>query len=448
MWSFFVKNLYLFFAITTLFFQTPIFGDEPSSSTETSSVSIENPVISEVTPEPAPTVEPSIEVPVSVQTTEEVSSTQEAVPAQEAQEESTALSDVVKETDSAITATETAATTTITEEPIEEGSSTASSIEKVETTSSENLSSVYNHAGRVDVKTSWDLFVAGSYLYWQPREEGLGLGFVYPATASEERTVYNMDFDYHSGFKIGLGTNFNHDNWIAYLDYTYLHAKDHRFVSTPEGASFLTPFWNYGEDSAISATWKLSYDMIDLKLSRPFYESCKIIASSFLGMKGGWIKQRYIFNELAGIWYCGSTHSNSWLIGPQVGINTNYFIGAGFRLFGNADASLLYQHSKTKVLVPYTGSSESNSNERDYTNQITPNVDLDMGLAWGTYFDNHNWHFDLSASYEFQYYWSQNFMKHLYDTTINLAHFSEPHGVGKIKDLMFHGLTITARFDF
>jgi hypothetical protein len=128
----------------------------------------------------------------------------------------------------------------------------------------------------------------------------------------------------------------------------------------------------------------------------------------------------------------------------------NYFLGAGFRIFGDADASLLYQHSKTKVLVPYHGGTPVTFvNSGNCSNQITPNFDVDMGLGWGSYFDKKNWHFDLSASYEFQYYWNQNFMKYLYDTTkdADLMH-GEGTQKGKIKDLVLHGLTITAKFDF
>ena len=33
----------------------------------------------------------------------------------------------------------------------------------------------YNHPARIDVKGSWDYYISGSYIYWQPREDGLEL---------------------------------------------------------------------------------------------------------------------------------------------------------------------------------------------------------------------------------------------------------------------------------
>jgi len=35
---------------------------------------------------------------------------------------------------------------------------------------------------------------------------------------------------------------------------------------------------------------------------------------------------------------------------------------------------------------------------------LRPNFDAAIGLGWCTYFDNYNWHFDISLGYDFHYW--------------------------------------------
>jgi hypothetical protein len=326
-------------------------------------------------------------------------------------------------------------------------------------TNTDELTSGYNSPARIDVKGSWDIFLTGSYLYWQAREEGLELGRLFSIHHPEEAlSTYKMEFDYKSGFKVSLGSNFDHDNWTSQLEYTHLHTKNHRNVGAVNSAEYVIfPFWNVwdGFDPATSATasWALRYDMLDLTLNRPFYSGSCFVLDGFGGLRGGWINQKYNFGcqffydqnlyDIDTVYY-GPVKTNSWVIGPIGGLNMKYLLGCGFRLFGNASASLLYQRLKTTLKLPisYSLREYQTTNERETYNQITPNLNFATGLGWGTYFDKNNWYFDLSASYEFQYYWRQNRMKKLVDLIYTLGNS------GTAKDLVLHGLTITGRFDF
>jgi hypothetical protein len=336
-------------------------------------------------------------------------------------------------------------------------------------TTTDELTSGYNSPGRIDVKGSWDVFITGSYIYWQPREEGLELGCLVNAlNPSTETSPYQMAFDYKSGFKVGLGTNLDHDNWVAYLDYTRLHMKDHRSANLSSATTTyrIRPFWNCDdnlyEGNYASASWKLRYDILELILARPFYSGTCLTLNGIAGLKGGWINQKYRINytdsydiEEYGTYYTYTTTSrtNSWVIGPQAGCDMNCLLGAGFRFFGDFSASLLYQRLKTTLYAPngqyyvLRDGEATYLNEQDFYSQITPNVNVSSGFGWGTYFDKNNWHFDLSASYDFNYYWSQNHMKRTFDE----VNWDNDFGVlppGKVKDLILHGLTITARLDF
>ena len=72
---------------------------------------------------------------------------------------------------------------------------------------------------------------------------------------------------------------------------------------------------------------------------------------------------------------------------------------------------------------------------------LTPNVEFDLGLGYGTYFCNNEWYFDLTIGYDFNYFWNQNFMRNLVDG-------QQTYSDSDAGNLMLHGLNITARIDF
>ena len=141
--------------------------------------------------------------------------------------------------------------------------------------------------------------------------------------------------------------------------------------------------------------------------------------------------------------YQNRLKSRSWLVGPRAGLNTNWLFGEGFRAYGDMAASLVYQYYKS-ITMQRTDTTDTSLLGYNYANKIgyvTPVFELGLGLGWGTYFDCNNWHFDLILGYDFQYYWNQNMMRDLRDKVDTTCGFSPG-------DLMLHGLTITARFDF
>ena len=72
---------------------------------------------------------------------------------------------------------------------------------------------------------------------------------------------------------------------------------------------------------------------------------------------------------------------------------------------------------------------------------VIPNAEAALGLGWGCYFSDEEWHFDLSAAWEFHHFWNQNMMRQFVDTLAT--------GVdGEPADLTYQGLTISLQLDF
>jgi hypothetical protein len=326
----------------------------------------------------------------------------------------------------------------------------------------------YSSSARIDVNKKWDFYLSASFIYWKAKEDGLVVaGLLDRNTLPQVLSFTDMNFEYKPGFKIGLGMNSGcYDNWMINGEYTHLHSTHHAVASVPEiwGVALRPNFLSLEIDFNIppydgysflrsEGTWKNKIDLIDLYLSRPFYSGTKLILSPFFGLRGGWMDQCYFGNYLAtslstlDTLYTLSSKSkqNTWLIGPRAGLCSQWLLGCNFRIFSDIAAALCYQKFDNKFqdfdeLGPFDFASKKRET-------LTPNLQMNLGLGYGTYFACRKWHFDLSVSYDFQVFWNQNRMSTLVsdESTIAVPFFFD---VAKIHDLYLYGLTVSARLDF
>ena len=75
-------------------------------------------------------------------------------------------------------------------------------------------------------------FVTGDYTFWTAREDNIEFAFVdtfQGANATEgaaQGRVYAPNSKWVSGFKVGLGTDFCHDGWDVYAEYTWFKSTN------------------------------------------------------------------------------------------------------------------------------------------------------------------------------------------------------------------------------
>ncbi len=348
----------------------------------------------------------------------------------------------------------------------------------------------YNCPARINPKCPWDFDVYGEFLYWQPRERGLELTTTYSAVpeaalTNETSHVVNMDFDYKPAFKVGIGMNSEMDDWTTQIEYMRFVSTEHASKSISHSdvtlatnhlvETWVNPFiygalFNEAIDAPgatlyalrdARATWKLNFNVIDFVVGRPYWLGTKLTVNPFVGIRGGWINQRYSYSSIVTQFssalvkladdanFSLVNRSKSWLIGPRVGVETKWMLGAGFRFFGNGAASMFYQDFKTRSKLSFAVTPTMNQLFTVATSEIVSkhfhkiafvNFSLDscLGFGWGSYFNDKSWHFDLSAGYEFQYFYNQNTIR-----TEDVAIYD-----GDSSGLMLHGLTVAARFDF
>jgi hypothetical protein len=330
----------------------------------------------------------------------------------------------------------------------------------------EQMSGGYNNTARIDVQGAWDCFVVGKFIWWQPKEEGLELAWdlrTTPPTPSQTSSFgrpLKMEFDFHPGFKAGLGFHFGADDWDIYCEYTRLYTtnKRSRIVEQWELFQlFIQPFWSVdeldeGDLFYVKGSWKLRYHMLDGILARPYYAGVKLTLKPFMGVRSGWISQLYnihhkIFYSEMELGAKVFAKSSSFLIGPRVGVDGNWLLGGGFRFLGNVAFSVFYQYFKTRYtefgFEPTNVVQNFLISKRDREKYFNPNLEISLGGGWGRYYGTDSWHVDITASYDVSVFWHQNMIRRIKDIASNDITY-DPN----IGNLILHGATVSLRLDF
>ncbi len=300
------------------------------------------------------------------------------------------------------------------------------------------LLNIYNTEALIKVKNTWHAFASANFILWQANQNSMEIGRFVLSDNTRLGSVINMSFDYEPGFKVGLGFHF--DTWNTFIEYTRLHLSNTDDTEKlPENASGInSPWYTTFNHQNIYAKWKLKYDIIDFQFARPFYNGTRLILKPHFGIRSGWIDQNLNINTTLPAIRKADLNNETYLIGGRAGSYADWLIGSGVKITSAIAASLNYQHFKTK----YKERTEI-AIVRWYKDKIglfTPNLDLSLGLGYGTYFDNFNWHFDLLIAYDFVYWWNQNTLENNQSSLNNVD--ASPG------DLMLQGLNISFRFDF
>jgi len=219
------------------------------------------------------------------------------------------------------------------------------------------------------------------------------------------------------------------------------------------GALFLTNWFfqvsSQGQGIAashLSSKWHLELDWLDVCIQRPFYSGKKLTLTPFVGLRTSWIEQSLRLHVREALNVSPPTdsvhsrnHLESWGIGPRAGIEGHLLLGVGFKLQGEIGGSLLYtQFSKVSHSEdPFTANGMAVSYAMRNVDCVRPMMEANLGLGWGRYLANQRYHVDFSATYDFNYLWSQNMLRVLNDLQIIGTNAAA-------NDLYLHGITLTA----
>lgn len=229
------------------------------------------------------------------------------------------------------------------------------------------------------------------------------------------------NWGYNFGTRIGAGGIINHDAWNVDATWTWLNMTDsQKFTASSPGA--LIPLWFPGVSATItsaasgaraSGTWQCIMNVLDTAMGKAYHVSRKVVFNPHFGLRFAWLNHHY------GAHYSGTgivsdpnnifhAKNDFWGVGARFGVDTDWMLGYGFKLFANASTSIL--SGKFKINEKFTLPSSVpaiNVNLTDDFHMNVPNLEISLGADWGTYLDCNRYYLCFRAGYEFQVWWDQ-----------------------------------------
>lgn len=221
-------------------------------------------------------------------------------------------------------------------------------------------------------------------LYWRPELCGLEGAFgnttiatsVNPSaitTTTVTESDKEPDTRWNTGFRVGADLAYN--CFDLELDWTHFNGQS-----------------KFCEDIQ-NGRWKIKYEVLDLTLGRTFCVVPCFYVQPFIGMRAAWIHQslkshlRTLFtSSLIGdntVFTDKDDKERFWGIGPQIGIEADWYLGCNFSLYGSFAVVTYYGdvRSKNFNVDTFTNTiSVCNGKRKHCFNNIA--TDAAIGIRW------------------------------------------------------------------
>jgi len=277
-------------------------------------------------------------------------------------------------------------------------------------------------------------FVGAAYTYWAPYEGGTNVAIAEGATSedvlsTQTGTIVSPAMNAVSGFKVGLGANTHHDNWVVALNYTWFyHAPGMKDSGVPSALTDTNGnFYSVWSDDGISydtlaSQFHMQFNRIDACLDRAFYAGHYLAFRPWIGLLGAWDSQALNTNATfdAGnntdLTTATATqirmNQKWWGIGPYAGVDCTYYFANEFGLFLSSGAAMMlnnYDVNEGQNYFTTTTSTTSLGSEYNFSNtfnNVAPMMEAVMGLRWDSFWTE--WALRLELGWELQTYFAHN----------------------------------------
>ncbi len=293
------------------------------------------------------------------------------------------------------------------------------------------------------------VYLTGEWLYWRTRQGGMEYAVERSSTTPgvfTDAVSQKLNFEWQSGFRVGLGVHLPRDGWDVYVNYT-----DFRPEHSSRASGSVFPMLIYQGQFPVAnvteahAHWQIEFQTLDMEIGRSYYIARTLTFRPNIGVRGAWIDQHAHFHYKGGDIPDGQEYKVSEKndykgVGIRAGINTNWQFGGGFSLNGDVFAALIVGHfamSQDQKQLDDVKVIDLDSNLK----LLSPTAQLFLGLSWDRNFYRDRCHFGLTFGFESQYWWRQNQMERFTDSSL-------PIYVRTDDDLAFYGINLKARIDF
>jgi hypothetical protein len=333
-------------------------------------------------------------------------------------------------------------------------------------------SGMMNPPANPTIRRGVDLSVFGDLLYWSVNQQGMPLAVVNKGTPDNLRDarIENLRGKWDVGSRIGIGYVIPHDGWDVDLTWLHFNTGSHKKILHSSSKKFIfgsmVPSTDpYSHDNAAhkgEGKWNLYFNQLDLDLGREFFVSRWLTLRPHGGVRADWLRQRIhskLKNFTPGFPLPNEVNTNYkdrwWGIGIESGIDTQWGLGAGWSIFCDLAAAILYgrhhitlrdnDHPPITNFADFATSLPSGKYAKVKENLrrvAQPILDLQLGLRWDWKFNGDRLHLGLQVGWENHVYFNQNQFPFFCDGT-NFGKFFANQG-----DLSMQGWSFGARFDF
>ncbi len=283
-----------------------------------------------------------------------------------------------------------------------------------------------------DLNCPNDVYFYADFLAMQAKQDGMEFAIANSSGTTDGLTNGTVggfssdhrDWSYNYGARFGVGFYTDHDAWNIDAVWTWFNIRDYKTFGSGTGGGSLIPLWGSGDGLAdasfgprSSSVWNTNYNLIDVRLGKPYYLSRYVVFNPHFGLRGGWIDQHFSVD------YSGAPGPNRfvhhgendfWGVGLRAGLDTDWRLSqnfGGFGVFGNVAASMLYGKFRIdqnmQIAANPTGSFVVF--DRHYMN--VPNAEIAMGITWGTFLSQNRYYLNMKAGYEFHVWFDQLCMR-------------------------------------
>lgn len=313
-------------------------------------------------------------------------------------------------------------------------------------------------------------FLSADFLWWRAENQG----FSYAFNQTENSTsfpnvgkVLRIPPKWDPGFRLGAGWTFPNGSWELFANWTWMnnfahatkHLKNLSALNVGEGLYSMWPAsltvaggTDLGPYSNAKASWVLHHNALDIECSKDICITKRLLIKPNWGVRAAWINQNFhseledsiIVGHIPEFNFKGKNHC--WGAGPRVGGAAEWLLSNGFAFLGKANVALLYGQTHAKNLSKgpsaTTGIVEIHHRFNDHFSQLVPNLQMMLGVEWGSCIFSQDRFMVISACWEVNYFWNQ------FNVPVSFEGYAVPMPTVGSQPLTMEGLTLNIRCDF
>ncbi len=303
-----------------------------------------------------------------------------------------------------------------------------------------------NTPARPFIKNGYDFWLFGEALFWQASEENLPYATQVKAT-DNRRKLNTIDFNWDWGFRVGLGGNSSRDGWDIDIYWTRIRNETHNRTHGTSSTA-IQEFWTTAANAEPLGTFNEAkahghslLNQIDLDLGREFYVGNFLTTRPFVGLRYTWIHQKYHVEYGNSIDEFAKLRSRFWGFGFAAGLDTNWWLGNGFSIYGDSDISVIFGNFNVHEKGTLSGSTIWTASNK--TNAGRPIFDIGMGFQYRDTFCDESFALTIRAGYEYHLYFNQNMFIQVNNGSSTFENFNPLGG-----NLGYQGASASMQFDF